>query len=79
MTAVPQNTRHTVAAPRAAAVAGVIFAVLMIVSLVLVRLAAPADPTEVVGWLTNPGHRYAVLVRSTLCRLPGSLFSGSWA
>ena len=49
VTAVPQNTRHTVAAPRAAAVAGVIFAVLMIVSLVLVRLAAPADPTEVVG------------------------------
>jgi len=49
VTATPQDTRHTVAAPRAAAVAGVIFAVLMIVSLVLVRLAAPADPTEVVG------------------------------
>ena len=49
MTAAPRDTRHTVAAPRAAAVAGVIFAVLMIVSLVLVRLAAPADPTEVVG------------------------------
>jgi len=49
VTAAPQDTRHTIAAPRAAAVAGVIFAVLMIVGLVLVRLAAPADPTEVVG------------------------------
>ena len=38
--------------PRAAAVAGIIFSLLMIVSLVLIRLSVPADPLETGDWLS---------------------------
>jgi len=74
VTAAPQGTRQTVAAPRAAAVAGVIFAVLMILSLVLMRLAAPADPAEPVGWLTGPGRRYALRVALHMVPFAGVAF-----
>ena len=38
-------------APRAAAIAGIFFAVLLITSLVLIRRAVPADPLEAGVWL----------------------------
>ncbi|MFO1424953.1 MAG: hypothetical protein U1F70_15125 [Candidatus Competibacteraceae bacterium] len=38
-------------APRAAAIAGILFAVLLITSLWLIRLAVPADPLEAGAWL----------------------------
>jgi hypothetical protein len=38
-------------APRAAAIAGILFAVLLIISLLLIRLAVPADPLEAGAWL----------------------------
>ena len=38
-------------APRAAAIAGILFAVLLITSLLLIRLAVPADPLEAGAWL----------------------------
>ena len=38
-------------APRAAAIAGILFAVLLITSLVLIRRAVPADPLEAGVWL----------------------------
>jgi hypothetical protein len=41
--------------PRAAAVAGVIFSVLMIVSLVIVRVVV--DPVKPGGWLTDPAKQ----------------------
>lgn len=74
MTAAPKDTRQAIAAPRAAALAGVIFAVLLIVSLGLVRLAAPADPTEPGGWLTDPGRRNAVRVALNLVPFTGIAF-----
>ena len=43
--------------PRAAAVAGVIFSVLFMISLVLIRIAVPADPREPGSWLTDPRYR----------------------
>ena len=39
--------------PRAAAVAGILFSVLLIICLVLVRLSVPADPKDAGGWLTS--------------------------
>ncbi len=39
--------------PRAAAVAGIIFSVLFIISLVLIRLAVPADLSDAGGWIEN--------------------------
>src|SRR5262245_61781470 len=38
-------------APRAAAVAGILFSILLIVSFVLLRLSVPADPLEAGAWL----------------------------
>ena len=39
--------------PRAAAVAGIVFSVLFIVSLVLIRIAVPADPQDAGTWLVR--------------------------
>jgi hypothetical protein len=38
-------------APRAAAIAGILFAILLVASIVLLRRAVPADPSEAGGWL----------------------------
>ncbi|MDS4057244.1 MAG: hypothetical protein RKP73_01555, partial [Candidatus Contendobacter sp.] len=38
-------------APRAAAIAGILFAILLITSLWLIHLAVPADPLEAGAWL----------------------------
>ena len=39
--------------PRAAAVAGIVFSVLFIISLVLIRIAVPADPQDAGTWLVR--------------------------
>ncbi len=46
-------TRARATTPRAAAVAGILFSVLLITSLVLVRAAVPADPQESGAWLSQ--------------------------
>jgi hypothetical protein len=47
-------------APRAAAIAGIVFSVLLIASLLLLRLAVPADPLEAGGWLRTRSATVAV-------------------
>ena len=42
------------------AVSGINFAVMCLVSMVLIRLAIPADPTEPGTWLADPGNRRSV-------------------
>ena len=42
--------------PRAAAIAGIVFWVLLISSLWLLRLAVPSDPLEAGAWLGPVGH-----------------------
>jgi hypothetical protein len=42
--------------PRSAAVAGIVFAVLLGASYVMVRLSVPADPTADEGWLETNRH-----------------------
>jgi hypothetical protein len=44
-------TAEGLRAPRAAAIAGLLFSVLLIVSFVLLRLSVPADPLEAGAWL----------------------------
>jgi hypothetical protein len=44
-------TRVRFMTPRAAALAGIIFSILFIVSIVLIRLSVPADPYEAGTWL----------------------------
>ncbi|MDS4021648.1 MAG: hypothetical protein RKR03_14285 [Candidatus Competibacter sp.] len=45
------STAARLRAPRAAAIAGILFAVLLMASLLLIRLAVPADPLEAGAWL----------------------------
>src|SRR5712692_8678687 len=72
-----QNRRETdspLRTPRAAAVAGIVFSVLLIAALVLLRVAAPADPAEAGTWLTDSRQRAAVALALNLVPFAGIAF-----
>ena len=60
--------------PRAAAVAGIAFSVLLAAAFVLLRLSVPADPRVAGIWLTDPGKRTAVQVALGLVPFAGIAF-----
>ena len=60
--------------PRAAAVAGIIFAVLLIAALVLLRLSVPANTGVAGTWLTNPSRRAAIATALNLIPFAGIAF-----
>jgi hypothetical protein len=45
--------RERAKTPRAAAIAGILFSLLLITSLVLIRISVPADPQEAGSWLSS--------------------------
>ena len=47
-------------APRAAAIAGILFSVLLIASIVLLRLAVPPDPLDAGAWLATRADTVAL-------------------
>ena len=47
--------------PRAAAIAGIVFAVLLIASLWLLRLSTPSNPLEIGSWLSESSERESIL------------------
>ncbi len=60
--------------PRAAAVAGIIFSVLLITALTLLRLSAPPSPAVAGIWLTDSAHRAGVAVSLNLVPFAGIAF-----
>ena len=60
--------------PRAAAVAGIAFSLLLIAAFVLLRLSVPAQPGETDAWLTEPGRRTAVAIALNLVPFAGIAF-----
>jgi hypothetical protein len=60
--------------PGAAAVAGIVFAVLLISALVLLRLSVPAHPGVAGVWLTDSGRRTAVAIGLNLVPFAGIAF-----
>ncbi len=60
--------------PRAAAVAGIIFSVLLISALVLLDISVPAHPGDTGTWLTDSGRRTAVAVALNLVPFAGIAF-----
>jgi hypothetical protein len=60
--------------PRAAAVAGIIFSVLLITALVLLRVSVPAHPAVPGAWLTNSRRRTTVAVALNLIPFAGIAF-----
>jgi hypothetical protein len=74
MSNVPTESERASAPPRVVAISGVIFSVLYIVSLVLIRLAMPADPTESGVWLTDSASVNWVRVALNLVPFTGIAF-----
>ena len=64
MTEAMSVTRESIRTPRAAAVAGIVFSVLLTVAFVLVRLALPSDSDDAAEWLTDGRKRDALLLAS---------------
>jgi hypothetical protein len=62
--------------PRAAAVAGIVFAILLGVALALVRSAVPSDPNAAGDWLADGSRRQAVVVALNL--LPFAAIAFLW-
>ena len=67
-------TREALRSPRAAAVAGILFALLLGLALVLVRLAVSADPSEAGTMLDDPSSRSMVEVALNLVPFAGIAF-----
>jgi hypothetical protein len=60
--------------PRAAAAAGIAFALLTATSLILLRLSTPANPGSAGQWLSDSGRRRAVSVALNLVPFAGIAF-----
>jgi hypothetical protein len=60
--------------PRVVAISGIIFALLFVASLVLVRLAVPADPTDPGVWLRDVTSRNGVRLAFNLVPFTGVAF-----
>ena len=60
--------------PRAAAVAGIIFSLLLIAALVLLRISVPANPAVPGAWLTDSRHRAQVAIALNLVPFAGIAF-----
>jgi hypothetical protein len=60
--------------PRAAAVAGIVFSVLLITALVLLRVSVPDHPAAAGVWLTDSGRRTAVAIGLNLVPFAGIAF-----
>ena len=70
----PLRSGNPLRTPRAAAVAGIIFSVLMISALVLLRISNPPRPGTGGDWLSDPGKRAAVAVALNLIPFAGIAF-----
>ncbi|MGD0291341.1 MAG: hypothetical protein ABSC63_17040 [Candidatus Binataceae bacterium] len=66
--------QQTIAPPRGAAIAGVIFSILLIVGVGLARYAVPADPNLPGVWMTDPDRRNAVRFALDLVPFAGIAF-----
>ena len=75
--AVAQDTRITrdsLRTPRAVAIAGIVFALLLGTALVLLRIAVPANPDDAPGWLDDPWRRNSVVLALNLVPFAGLAF-----
>jgi hypothetical protein len=64
--------RPQLKAPRAGAVAGIVFSILLIIGLVIVRLTIPANPQDAGSWLS--GGRKKVTLALNLMPFAGIAF-----
>ncbi len=67
-------TRPVLTTPRAAAVAGIVFSLLLGLALVLIRLSTPGDVGQSLVWLNDPEKRNAVNVAVNVVPFAGIAF-----
>ena len=67
-------TPRSIRTPRAAAVAGIAFSLLLTTALVLVHRVVPADPQVAGDWITNPSKRRSVVFALNLVPFAGIAF-----
>ncbi len=70
------TARTAIRSPRAAAVAGIVFSVLLTTALALVRSVTPSNPTAASDWLADGSRRNAVVVALNL--LPFAAIAFLW-
>jgi hypothetical protein len=70
----PLQSGSPLRTPRAAALAGIIFSVLLITALVLLRISAPPRGSVAGAWLSDPGKRAAVAIALNLVPFAGIAF-----
>lgn len=74
MNKVPAVSHPAPSPPQAVAISGIVFSALYIASLVLLRLAVPADPMEAGGWLADREVRNCVHIAINLFPFTGIAF-----
>jgi hypothetical protein len=74
MSELSRESCQIAAPPRVVAISGVIFSVLFIATLVLVRLAVPADPMDPGKWLLDPALRNRIQIALNLVPFVGISF-----
>jgi len=70
----PLEARQALKTPRAAAIAGIAFSVLLGVSLLILRIALPSTPHEAGPWVTDPALKNAALFALNLVPFVGIAF-----
>jgi hypothetical protein len=70
----PAGIAAAVRAPQAAAVAGILFAVLLVAVILLVRSVVPATPADVGDWVASSGGRSRVALAMGLLPFAGIAF-----
>jgi hypothetical protein len=67
-------TSASLRTPRAAAIAGIVFALLLGTALVLLRISVPANPRDAPTWLDDEWHKNTVVVALNLVPFAGLAF-----
>jgi hypothetical protein len=67
-------TRKRLKTPRADAIAGIIFSLLLMASLTIIRLSIPANPNEPGLWLENPDVSFGILMALNMVPFAGIAF-----
>lgn len=70
----PLLTRPVLTTPRSAAVAGIVFSLLLILALAMIRLSIPTDLGQSSEWLTDPAKRASVGLAINLVPFAGIAF-----